>query len=672
MSGRPRRASDATTQALVCGMGFDAPTEDAARGWLAELDRQERETILEPVRVVERDAPSATLVRVRLPGGISSADVELTLTEERGHVWHVRKTMTRAATLALPTRTPYGYHRLVATVRAASREWSAEQSLIVVPASCVGPDQLLGKGKKVMGIVANLYSIRRERDWGVGDLETLTLLVEWAAARGAAFVGINPLHALFNRDGHVSPYAPVSRLFRNPIYLDVERVPGFDAAHRPNVKTLHAATYVDYDGVIDAKERALHALHVAFRGSGDHHVREYEDFVRVREPELTRFATWMAIAELAREPDWRAWPVSMHDPESQAVLAFQHSHADRIDFHRWLQFEMHRQFADVANRARVLGMRIGVYQDLAIGSSGGGSDAWCYPALFANDVSVGAPPDPYAAAGQNWGFPPIDPRALRQQGFRYWIQLLRCAFENAGALRIDHILGLFRLFWIPRGASARDGAYVRYPAKDLLGILALESVRYDALVVGEDLGTVPAEVPRALKKWGILSSKVLLFERDTRGFKRARRYATKALATADTHDMAPLAGFWAERDIELREKAGLVNSSAELRREKSSRRKDKAALLRLTKLQPPAPHEEVHFSRKLTGAVHDFLAVTPSDLVGLSFDDLIGEVDPVNLPGVTQEVYPSWRRRTRRTMEEVGWSFEVDDAIRCEKRRSNG
>lgn len=675
MSGRTRRTSDATTRALLRGMGFDAPTADAARAWLDELAREERETILEPVRVVERDSPGAKRVRVRLPPRVSTAEVELTLTEERGHVWQVRtKDASRAGTLLLPTRPPYGYHRLVARVRSGAREWAAEQSLIVVPASCVTPDQALGKGKKAMGIVANLYSVRREHDWGVGDLETLMQLVEWAGKRGAAFVGINPLHATFNRDGHVSPYGPISRLFRNPIYLDVERVPGFDASRRPDVSALHSAAYVDYDGVIDAKEKALRELHVAFRGHAASDSREYEDFVRLRDPELTWFATWMAIAEYAREPDWRRWPVAMRTPDSEAVVAFQRSHAERIDFHRWLQFEMHRQLGDIAHRARVLGMRIGVYQDLAIGSAGGGSDAWCSPALFVSDVSVGAPPDPYSATGQNWGFPPLNPRALRAQGYRYWIQLLRCAFENAGALRIDHILGLFRLFWIPAGMSGKDGAYVRYPAGDLLGILALESVRHDAMVVGEDLGTVPAEVPRALRKWGILSSKVLLFERDARtnGFKQARRYPALALATADTHDMAPLAGFWAERDIELREQAGLVPSPAALRQEKSRRRKDKAALLRLTRLRPPASHEEARFPRELTGAVHDFLDVTPSYLVGLSFDDLIGEVDPVNVPGVTQDTYPSWRRRTRRTMEEVSWSFEVDDTIRCENRRANG
>jgi 4-alpha-glucanotransferase len=314
-------------------------------------------------------------------------------------------------------------------------------------------------------------------------------------------------------------------------------------------------------------------------------------------------------------------------------------------------------------------MPIGVYQDLAIGTSRGGSDTWSDPDLFLSGASIGAPPDPYSATGQEWGLPPIDPRALRHQRYRYWIQLLRRALEHAGALRIDHILGLFRSFWIPDGGTGLDGAYVRFPAGDLLGILALESVRHNAVVVGEDLGTVPKEVPAALKKWGVLSSKVLLFERDKRGFKPASRYPSLALATVDTHDMPPLAGWWKERDIELRASVGLLPTAADVRRAKAERASEKKALLRTLRLSPPPPYDQGLFTRTLTGAVHEFLCSSPADLIGLSLDDLTGEIDPVNVPGVGPDEYPSWRRRTRMTMEEVSWSFEVDDALRCKTRR---
>lgn len=679
-----RRTSDETREALLAIMGFDAPTEDAARGWLAELDHLERATIVAPVRVIERDDPALDRVRVRLPPGVPTAEVALTLQEETGHVWRVRQQVRRAATLRLPTRVPYGYHQLTAHIRAPVGEWHAEQSLIVVPSSCVKPEMLLARRRKVMGIVANLYSVRREHDWGVGDLTTLMQLVEWAAARGAAFVGINPLHALFNRGTDISPYSPVSRLFRNPLYLDLARVPELNESeparallgsreHQETIRELRASIQVDYDRIVELKLAILRELHRTFRdrasAAGSVRAREYAEFVRQREPELTRFATWMAIAEDARTPDWQHWPAPLRDPESAAVRAFQETHADRVDFHRWLQFEVQRQLADVAQRARALGMDIGVYQDLAIGTSRGGSDTWSYPELFLVGASLGAPPDPYAAAGQNWGLPPMDPRALRQQRYRYWIQLLRRAFEHSGTLRIDHIMGLFRTFWVPDGGTGEDGAYVRAPARDLLGILALESVRHDALVVGEDLGTVPEDVPPALKKWGILSSKVLYFERAQRGFKPASRYPASSLATANTHDMPTLAGFWTERDIELRAQVGLLRTPADVMGAKAERAADKKSLLRLLGLVSPPSYEVEHFPRTLTGAVHEFLCSTRSDLVGLSFDDLVGEIDPVNVPGVGPDRYPSWRRRSRLTMEEVSWSFEVDDAIRCGTRR---
>lgn len=684
MTGKhTRRTSDETREALLAVMGFDAPTEDAAAGWLSELNAEERGTIVEPVRVVERDDPRAHAVRVRVPAGFRGANVYVSCTEETGQAWKAAAEVTGSGLIELPSRPPYGYHRVEVLIRAARHEWRAEQSLIVVPSRCVTPETLFGGGR--MGIVANLYATRRELDWGAGDLTTLMLLVEFAAGRGASFVGVNPLHALYNRGADVSPYSPITRLFRNPLYIDVDAVPELrysDAARSliasrrtsDTLRRLRAVDFVDYDGVIDLKERVLAELHRTFRrraeSGGEPRASEYARFVASREPELTRFATWMAIAESARAPDWRQWPASMQRSDTDAVAAFRDAHEERVDFHRWLQFEADRQLGEVAARARTLGMEVGVYQDLAIGTSPGGSDTWSYPELFLTGACVGAPPDPYAAAGQNWGLPPLDPRELRRQGYRYWIQLLRRGFEHAGALRIDHVMGLFRTFWIPDGSTGAQGAYVRYPSRDLLGILALESVRHNALVVGEDLGTVPKDVPPALRKWGVLSSKVLYFERDARGFKPARRYPALALATANTHDMPTVAGFWAERDIDLRARVGLLIDTKDVARARRARRADKKALLRRLRLAPPRHFEEEHFARSIAGAVHRFLCSTPCKLVGLSFDDLIGETDPVNVPGVGPDRYPSWKRRTRMTVEEAGWSFEVDEAMGCAERRA--
>jgi 4-alpha-glucanotransferase len=673
------RTTDEAREALLSVMRFDAPTEDAAIGWLAELDHEERQSIIDPVRVVERDDRTAMRVQVRLPHGVGTADVQLTLTEEQGHEWTVRQTVRRAATLVLPTRPSYGYHTIVARIRAGAMEWSADQSFIVVPSSCVTPEMLGPRASRSVGVVANLYSVRREHDWGVGDLTTLMQLVEWSASRGASFVGVNPLHALFNRGMDISPYSPVSRLFRNPIYIDVEAVPELSHSEeagrmllraREALQRLRLETLVDYDRVIALKLEILRELHRAFSArDGGERSREFADFVRRQEPELTRHATWAALAESTGVPDWRQWPASLHHPDDPAVEAYREAHREIVDFHRWLQFESSRQLADVAGRARALRMPIGVYQDLAIGTNAGGSDAWSNPELFLSDASIGAPPDPYSSTGQVWGIPPMDPRALRKERYRYWIQLLRRAFEHAGALRIDHVMGLFRMFWITAGGTGLTGAYVKQNHHDLLGILALESIRHDALVVGEDLGTVPKTVPPALLKWGILSSKVLLFEKDRRGYKPAKRYPRLSLATANTHDMPTLPGFWAERDIELRERVGLLRTSEEVGAERRERVRDKEALLRLLRLAPPREFEREHFSRRLAGAVHDFLCDSPAMLVGVSYADLIGEVNPVNVPGVGPDRYPSWRQRTRMTLEETTWSFEVDDTFRCSDRR---
>ena len=682
-----RRTTDATREALLSVMGFDAPTEDAAAAWLSELDHEASEMILDPVRVVRRDDPRARMVRVRLPAALRNARVSLGLTEESGHQWTVGATVGRTATLELPTRAPYGYHRLTAFIHAAGGSRVVEQSFIVVPSSCVPAATLLGaRDARVAGVIANLYSLRREHDWGIGDFATLTQLVEWAAARGTEFVGVNPLHALFNRGWDVSPYSPVSRLFRNPLYIDVDSVSEVAESEearailngpdcRAQLRALRESSLVDYEGAIALKLRILSAAHRAFRTrqSGERRAA-YEEFVRQQDPDITRFAIWMTLAESSGVPDWRQWPTALQSPDDAAVRAFAAANQERVEFHKWMQFECDRQLHHVAERARVLGMRIGVYQDLAIGTNPGGSDTWSYPDLFLTGAHVGAPPDPYASEGQNWGLPPMSPRALRAQGYRYWIQLLRRAFRHAGALRIDHVMGLFRSFWIPDGLSGKEGAYVRFPADDLLGILALESLRHDALVVGEDLGTVPREVPRALKRWGILSSKVLYFERDHRGrgFRPARSYPSLTLATVNTHDMPTIAGFWTGRDIEIRARVGMLRTDAEVRAATRERASDKEALLARLDLSPPRHFEESTFARRLTGRMHDFLCSTPAQLVGMSLDDLIGEVDPVNVPGVGPDRFPSWRRRTRMTMEQIAWSFEVDDAMRCAARRGKG
>lgn len=662
-TGNLCRTNDDTRRALLAALRIDASTDQAAADALAMLEDDARRDLIAPVDVVRIDDESCRLLHVNCEP-TSDAEWRLEITLESGDLLSVEGQGINRG-IHLPD-VPLGYHDLRLSLVHRGVTKVSQQRRIVVPPRCVSPHDLLD-GRNAYGLTANLYTLRSESNWGVGDFSDLTLLGEWGAMIGAEFVGVNPLHALLNRGHDVSPYSPVSRLFLNPIYIDVTRVP--ELAYAPDVRDHIAAPEfvaelndlrepprVRYEQVMAVKGLVLARLHRVFleraNGGGGERAAEYEAFVARSGPALTRFATWMAIAE--REGgDWRRWPERLRDASSDAVADFAREHRTRVEYHCWLQFEADRQLAVAATIAREAGMRIGLYQDLAIGSSPSGADVWAFPELYAYGVALGAPPDPYAMQGQNWGLPPIDPRAMRRSGYQYFIQLLRNAFRHGGALRIDHILGFFRQFWIPDGMSGKDGAYVRSPTHDLFGILALESVRHNAVVVGEDLGTVPPEVPRELERWGVLSSRVMFFERGHGGtFNAPSTYPALALATADTHDMAPIAGFWSGRDIEIRANVGLIEPG-DVEAVLEQRARDRGALVeRLAEENLLEDRSEVT-PRQLCAAVHEMVCLTPSMLVGLALDDLAVETEPVNVPGVSQDKFESWTRKMRDPIDAI-------------------
>ena len=521
--------------------------------------------------------------------------------------------------------------------------------------------------RRGFGIWTNLYSLSSQRNFGAGDLSDLARLAQLAAREGADFIGINPLHALWNRGSHVSPYAPISRLYRSELYLDVLRVPELARCARARallarpgfqreLAQLRGSPRVEYARVAAAKREILRALHRSFtqRPAGAR-ARAYAAF-RAREgPSLDDFATFMALGEqLAarseRALDWHFWPRELQGPSSEAVARFRREHAREIDFQRFVQFELDRQLGAAAAAANRAGMAIGLYPDLALGSARGGAETWAFPGLFAEGASLGAPPDDFSPQGQDWAIPPLDPLRLRENSFAFFQQLLRSAFAHAGALRIDHVLGVFRLYWIPRGRPASEGAYVRQPARELLALLAQESSRQGALVIGEDLGSVPPGTQASLARHGILSSRVLYFERQKGGFRPSQAYSRRALATANTHDLVPLAGFASGRDLVLRRRAGAIPSQSALRIALAERARSARALTRrlvsegLLRGPEPSPSE-------LALAVSGFLARTPCPLVALSLDDAVGEAEPVNLPGVGPREHPSWTRRMGVSLE---------------------
>lgn len=673
--GEERRTSDDTREQLLAAMGFDASTEEAARESLRRLRRRERREWIAPVRVVRHRSRSLSRVMVRVPR-TDAHEVRWTLvlrTEEGITTrWQggTHGGPSRRICLELPVVPPLGYHDLTVELDDARRRWHATQRLIVVPSRCTPPEARL-HGRRAFGITANLYTLRSARNWGAGDLGDLGTLAEWTGHAGGDFVGVNPLHALRNEGFDVSPYSPITRLFRNPLYLSVQQVPELDhdedaraliadEAFQGELAALRVATMMDYHRIMRVREPVLASLHRTFtrrEGASDSsRARAYAAFVAREDPQLTQFATFMAISE--REgPDARQWPEPLRDANGAAVARMRETLSERVDFHRWLQFELDRQLGCAASDAARAGLAVGIYQDLAVGSAPSGSDVWANPGLFVPGATVGAPPDMYSDEGQNWGLPAIDPHVLRATGYDYWTRLLRAGFRHAGALRLDHALGLFRFFWVPLGESARAGTFMKSFTNDLFGILALESVRHGALVVGEDLGTVPPEVPKVFARWGVLGSKVLVFERDFHSgrFRRAEHYPRLALATVDTHDLPPLVGWLEQRDIIIRSEVGDLSDPEQQRGMRDSRTSDRNALISMlidAGLLTDAAWENVT-SEALIAALHGFLRRTPSALVGLSLDDLAREAVPINIPGIWQDKYPSWSRRMREPLEEL-------------------
>jgi 4-alpha-glucanotransferase len=537
-----------------------------------------------------------------------------------------------------------------------------------IQAKCMTCGELSVK-PQLRGIWTNLYTIRSETNWGAGDFGDVRRLVKWAGEVGLDFVALNPLHALRNRGHDISPYRPVSRLYRNETYLEMEAIPEFqhDAVRerltsiefRAKLDQTRSGSLIDYEAVASLKREVLQLLHQSFRNGQAERGGAYREYLEREGAALRNFATFMALDDHFSSPDrgvldWRAWPDELRNVQSSAVEKFRQRHAEEVDFHSYVQFELDRQLGVLVQFAKESGLSAGLMGDLAIGTAPDGSDPWSFPDLFLSGVSIGAPPDDLGPAGQNWGLPPINPRALRDTGFEFWKRLLRNNLAHMGALRIDHVMGLLRQFWIPEGFDGSQGAYVQFPAEELFSILAEKSRRAGAIIVGEDLGTVPEGFRGLLRRFGVLSTRVVYFERDWNGqFHPASRYPSDAYVVVGTHDMAPLAGFAEGADLRLRRKVELIPDDKSLGEAVEGRKNDWAALKhRLAQerieMDPQADEREA-----VCRALVQFLFKTPACMVGISLDDLAGEREPVNVPGVGQDRHPSWSRRMTKSLEEI-------------------
>jgi 4-alpha-glucanotransferase len=533
---------------------------------------------------------------------------------------------------------------------------------------CFVPEWL--KEGRAWGITCQLYGLRSHRNWGIGDFEDLAQLAEWAGACGADFLGVSPLHALFLADpSRCSPYSPSSRRFLNPIYIAVDKLHGAVRTNARAIASAREAALVDYVAVAEIKRPALAARFTQFQREDLARRTEnavlFEAFCRERGEALELFARYEALADAVVAEGfscgWRDWPDAYRSPAGDAALRFARDNSASVVFHKWLQWIADGQLADAHRRARAAGMRIGLYLDLAVGVAPDGADTWAAPDTVIGGVHIGSPPDAFNRLGQDWGLCPLSPQALRERDGAAMAATLRDLVRRAGAIRIDHIMGLVRLYWVPNGLSATDGAYVSYPADILMRELASASLKHSALVIGEDLGTVPAGLRDIMRRMAIQRYRVLYFERGKSGrFRAPYSYASAALACISTHDLPTLRGWWKARDISERERLGLYDgATAELQRHERAR--DRRLLLQALKRAGLAPVETAADRAAVAGAelpdtvligVHTFLARTRSRLAAVQLEDLVSMEEQANLPGTVHE-HPNWRRKLPVSLERL-------------------
>ncbi|MDX3224197.1 4-alpha-glucanotransferase [Streptomyces sp. ME19-01-6] len=667
--GRAVRVPDDTVVAVLAALGVDASTPDSVQAALERHEREERARLLPPCVVVRPGRPP----RLRLPEGTA-----LRVVTEDGVALDWLPGADGSAASALPL----GSH----TVHAHAPDGGSATATLIVT-----PDRMPVPPARSHGFLVQLYSLLSARSWGMGDLGDLADLAAWSGrALGAGFVQLNPLHAAVPgtpaEPTDPSPYRPSSRRFPDPVHLRVEAVPEYAQLRGParervdqlleraaalRTAVLHEGALIDRDAVWTLKREALELVRTVPLSPGRR--AAYCDFLAEAGQALEDHAIWSALAEI-HGPTWRAWPNGLTDPRSAAVARARGEHLDRADFHCWLAWLTDGQLAAAQRAALDAGMAIGLVHDLAVGVHPSGADAWALRDVFASGMSIGAPPDAFNSRGQDWGLPPWRPDALAATGYAVYRDLLRGLLRHAGALRIDHVMGLFRLWWVPEGREPTEGCYVRYDAEAMLGVLALEAHRAGAAVIGEDLGTVEPGVREALAGRGVLGTSVLWFERHYNGegggnggdsgdsgghgdsgggvseqpggaaSARARPLAPEewradCLATVTTHDLPSTAARLTGGHVELRHRLGLLTRPLERERAKDAVEvAEWLALLGRLGLLPEGPGDE----EAAVKAVHRFLLRTPARLVGVWLPDTVGDRRPQNLPGTWVE-YPNWR-----------------------------
>ncbi|MGO4956051.1 4-alpha-glucanotransferase [Luteococcus sp. Sow4_B9] len=651
--GRETQISEETVIAVLKSLEIDASTPELAQQAVEELRNRPWRRKLPACVVLEQGQPGWVNVHVN-----SGADASLYIRLENGEHRETWQSTNDApdreldgawigeATFQLPADLPLGYHRLVLR----SQDVEVESSLIITPSFLGLPASM--NDRRIWGYATQLYSVRSSDSWGVGDLTDLADLSVWSATQQfAGYVLVNPLHAAQPQPPlEPSPYLPTSRMYVNPLYIRPEAILEYatlDESDRKKVAKLRKKLLKELDGVDEIRRNESwaaknEALEIIFR-AGRKPAREmaFNDFIRREGRQLRDFATWCALYEVFG-PDWRTWPAELRRPTSPEVAEFYRQNQQRVRFYKWLQWVAETQLSDTQQAARDAGMPIGIVSDLAVGVNASGAETWMLSDVFAQGCTVGAPPDAYSQLGQDWGQPPWRPDRLAELGYAPFRQMVQGVLRHAGGLRVDHIIGLFRLWWVPRGKSAKEGTYVRYDHDALIGILALEAHRSQALVIGEDLGTVQPWVREYLSRRGLLGTSVMWFEQDEQGPTPPERWREYAMSSVTTHDLPPTTGYLAGDHIRLRDELGMLTESLE--DELAEGRAEQQAMLEALK-RYGALSEEDFESRdveQIVLAMHRALTWTPSKVLNAALVDAVGDRRTQNQPGTIDE-YPNWR-----------------------------
>lgn len=690
-------ANQEALKALLQAMDYDLSSDDAILNSATHLQNKSWLSLTPAMQLIksEADVHSATLSVantdldkpfhwiVNLENGTQlTGDValtELSCYEQKT----IDDVVYKKLTLNLP-RLAEGYHQLIVSMN----DEQVSSHLIVAPKTCLSPNE--AADYRMWGLAAQLYSVKTENSWGMGDFGDLKTLVDASAKRGVTAIGLNPLHPLYpDNPAHISPYSPTSRCFLNTLYIDVTSVSNFEScsavqtlvasdSFKHEILMANSQDFIDYPHAAHLKFQALELLYADFvqkhLNCNTEFASQYQAFCDEMGDDLFELATFDALYEHFRKLDanaygWKAWPEEFQNPHSNAVENFKVENVQRIGYFQFLQFLADSQLADAAQLAKDHDMPIGLYLDLAVGCDGSGAEVWADKHSYVSGAAVGAPPDAMNTLGQDWGLTPINPVALQEKGYMPLVKALRSNMRHSGALRIDHVLGLMRQYWVAPGMAADEGIYITFPLDEIFRIIALESRRNNCVVIGEDLGNVPEGFGDVMAASGLLSYKVLFFERWQNGlYFRPELYPEQSMVTVSTHDLSTLAGWWTGNDLQWRQDLNLYPNEQMGQDERSGRITDREQLLAALEYEGVLANAEFPkttpavMNHELSRAVQAFLAKAPSRVLLVPIEDAIGLHEQVNIPGTIDE-HPNWRRRLPLTVEQFWQNTDMTNLV---------